>query len=113
MVENKFDENNITNEECKIILSGDSRTTCLRSIRKRLVKSLYVYEESIENEDYDYKSYVNSVLWYVCSANELLNGEITSIVVNLNSIIKNDFDKKQFKKIILECKNFADYLLEG
>lgn len=106
---NKYD--NV--EEFKVILSGEGRIACLKSIEKRLVKSLYVYEQSEDNRDYDYKAYINSVLWFVCSANELLNGEITSIIVHLNSIMKNDFDKKQFKKIILECKNLVDYLLKG
>lgn len=108
---NKYDDN--IDEEFRVVLSGEGRITCLKSIEKRLIKSLYVYEQSEIDCNYDYKAYVNSVLWFVCSANELLNGEVTSVVVHLNSIMKNDFDKKQFKKIILECKNLVDYLLKG
>lgn len=108
---NEYEKNN--DEEFRVVLSGEGRINCLKSIEKRLVRSLYVYEESEKNEEYDYKAYVNSVLWFVCSANELLNGEITSVIVHLNSIMKNEFDKKTFKKIILECKNLVDYLLKG
>ena len=97
----------------QILLSNNEKIICLKDIRKRIVKSLYVYDQNqIPNSNYDYKIYIHGLLLYVASSNNLFNGELVSIVVNLNSILSNDFEKKQFKKIILECKNFIDYQIK-
>ena len=93
-----------------INLSNNEKILCLKDIKKRIVKSLYVYDQNqIPNSNYDYKIYIHGLLLYVASSNSLFHGELVSIVVSLNSILMNDFEKKQFKKIILECKNFIDY----
>ena len=97
----------------QILLSNNEKIICLKDIRKRIVKSLYVYDQNqIPNSNYDYKIYIHGLLLYVASSNNLFNGELVSIIVNLNSILSNDFEKKQFKKIILECKNFIDYQIK-
>lgn len=97
----------------QILLSNNEKIICLKDIRKRIVKSLYVYDQNqIPKSNYDYKIYIHGLLLYVASSNNLFNGELVSIVVNLNSILSNDFEKKQFKKIILECKNFIDYQIK-
>ena len=94
----------------EIALSNNEKIICLKDIRKRIVKSLYVYDQNqIPNSNYNYKIYIHGLLLYVASSNSLFNGELVSLIVNLNSILSNDFEKKQFKKIILECKNFIDY----
>lgn len=97
----------------EISLSNNEKIICLKDIRKRIVKSLYVYDQNqIPNSNYDYKIYIHGLLLYVASSNSLFNGELVSLIVNLNSILSNDFEKKQFKKIILECKNFIDYQIK-
>ena len=97
-------------EVSDIVLSNNEKILCLEDIRKRIVKSLYVYDQNqIPNSNYDYKIYIHGLLLYVASSNTLILGELVSLIVNLNSILTNDFEKKQFKKIILECKNFIDY----
>ena len=94
----------------EIALSNNEKIICLKDIRKRIVKSLYVYDQNqIPNSNYNCKIYIHGLLLYVASSNSLFNGELVSLIVNLNSILSNDFEKKQFKKIILECKNFIDY----
>lgn len=93
-----------------IVLSNNEKIICLKDIKKRVVKSLYVYDQNqIPNSNYNYKIYIHGLLLYVASSNSLFHGELVSLIVNLNSILSNDFEKKQFKKIILECKNFIDY----
>lgn len=97
-------------EVSDIVLSNNEKIICLKDIKKRIVKSLYVYDQNqIPNSNYDYKIYIHGLLLYVVSSNSLFQGELVSLIVNLNSILNNDFEKKQFKKIILECKNFIDY----
>ena len=97
-------------EVSDIVLSNNEKILCLEDIRKRIVKSLYVYDQNqIPNSNYDYKIYIHGLLLYVASSNRLFQGELVSLIVNLNSILTNDFEKKQFKRIILECKNFIDY----
>lgn len=99
--------------EVKIELSQDEKEICLKDIRKRIIRSIYVFEQSQEeNTEYDYKIYIHGLMLYVSSSNNLFNGELVSIIVYLNSILQNNFDKKQFKKIIFECKNYIDYLLK-
>ena len=43
----------------------------------------------------------------------LFDGELVSIIVNLNSILNNDFDKKQIKKLVLESVNYSEFLLNS
>lgn len=96
----------------KIELTNIEKIKCLEEIRKRIVRCLYVYEKSHEQESYNYKEYIKNLIIFISSANDILNGTLVNIKVNLNSILQNDFDKKQFKTIIFECKNYIDYLLK-
>lgn len=96
----------------KVELTKEEKNICLRDIRRRIVRAIYVYEQScVENSGYDYKVYIHSLMLYISSSNYLFDGELVSLIVYLNSILLNDFDKKQFKKTIFECKNYIDYLL--
>ena len=96
----------------KVELTKEEKDICLKDIRRRIVRSIYVYEQSMmEDTGYNYKIYIHSLMLFVSSSNYLFNGELVSVIVYLNSILQNDFDKKQFKKIIFECKNYIDYLL--
>ena len=97
----------------KIELTNIEKVRCLKEIRKRIVRSLYVFEKSQEQEAYDYKTYIKNLIIFISSANEILEGSLVNIKVNLNSVLQNDFDKKQFKSIIFECKNYIDYLLKA
>lgn len=99
-------------QELKVELTNKERDICLKDIRRRIIRSIYVYEQSfIEDSNYNYKVYIHGLMLFVSSSNYLFNGELVSVIVYLNSILQNDFDKKQFKKIIFECKNYIDYLL--
>lgn len=100
-------------EEFKIILSQEEKVECINEIIKKLKKIIYVYEKSQEeNTSYNYKIFIKGLIFYISSANYLFNGKLINIIINLNSIILNDFDKKQLKSVVFEAINNAQYLLE-
>lgn len=95
-------------------LSEKEKLFCLKDINKKLIRCLYVYEQEQENlEDYDYKNYLESIILYVHSSNQLFDGILMNVIINLNTLKENDFNKEQFKKIIFECKNYVDFLIQG
>lgn len=89
----------------KVILTNQEKLVCLREILGRLKKVLYVYDKGLEDQKYNYKVFCGGILIYVSSSNTLFEGELVNLVINLNAIINNDFDKKQVKRIIFECIN--------
>ena len=95
----------INMEDCILVLSPEEIEVCLREINKRIKRILYVYEQSLKDERYNYKSYVYAVMLYISSFNNLFKYSLANIIVNLNSLMINDLDKKQIKKIVLECKH--------
>lgn len=99
-------------QEFKVTLNNIEILKALKEISKKILRILYVYEKSEENPEYNYKPYVYAVILYISSFNELVEYELTDILVNLNSLLINDFDKRQIKKIVFECKNIVDKVLE-
>lgn len=97
----------------KLVLTPIERIKCLEEIIKKNKKILYVFEQSqLPDSDYNYKVYVNGVILYVSSSNELFNGDLVNILINLNTIVGNDFSKEQIKKIVHENTNIATFLLK-
>ena len=97
-----------------INLSLDEKIKCLEEIIGKLKKILYVYDKTQEPEsNYNYKIFCGGILIYVSSSNLLFNGELVNIVVNINAILTNDFDKPQLKRIVFETINQVNYLLKG
>ena len=87
---------------------------CLKDIRKKIVRCLYVYEQDLmDKDDYDYKKYLENIILYVRSSDHLFDGMLVNVIVYLNILKENDFEKDQFKKIIFECKNYVDFLIKG
>lgn len=105
--------NETYNETFKVTLSSNEKVVCLEEIVSRLKKILYVYDKSQEpNSNYNYKVFCGGVALYVSSSNTLFDGELVNIVININSILTNRFDKGQIKKLVFESINFANYLLK-
>lgn len=105
--------NETYNETFKVTLSSNEKVVCLEEIISRLKKILYVYDKSQEpNSNYNYKVFCGGVALYVSSSNTLFDGELVNIVININSILTNRFDKRQIKKLVFESINFANYLLK-
>ena len=96
-----------------VTLSIEEKIKCLEEIINKLNKILYVYDKSLEPESqYNYKVYCGGILIYVSSSNNLFDGELVNIIVNINAIITNDFEKSQLKRVVFESKNFAKFLLD-
>ena len=96
----------------KVVLSTNEKIVCLEEIVSKLKKVLYVYDKSQEpDSNYNYRVYCGGIIMYVSSSNILFNGELVSIVINLNSILNNQLDKGQIKKLVFESINYAEYLL--
>ena len=96
----------------KLVLTPIERIKCLEEIIKKNKKILYVFEQSqLPNSGYNYKVYVGGLILYVSSSNELFDGDLVNILINLNSIVGNDFDKNQLKRIVHENTNIATFLL--
>lgn len=105
-------ENAIDTSKFRVVLSSDEKIECLEEIIARFKKILYVYDKSQEeNTKYNYKLYCGGILIYVSSSNMLFEGELVSVIVNLNAIINNDFDKPQIKRLVFETKNQLEFLL--
>lgn len=105
--------NETYNETFKVTLSSNEKIVCLEEIISRLKKILYVYDKSQEpNSNYNYKVFCGGVALYVSSSNTLFDGELVNIVININSILTNQLDKGQIKKLVFESINFANYLLK-
>ena len=98
----------------RVNLSLDEKIKCLEEILGKLKKILYVYDKSQEpNSEYNYKIFCGGILIYVSSSNLLFNGELVSVVVNINAILTNNFDKPQLKRIVFESINQVEYMLSG
>ena len=100
------------NKQLNIILSEKEKKFCLQDINKKILRCLYVFEQEQKGmENYNCKDYLESVILYVHSSNQLFDGILMNIIVNLNTLKENDFNKEKFKKIIFECKNYIDFLI--
>lgn len=100
-------------DDFKIILSQKEKIECINEIIKKLKKIIFVYEKSQEsNTTYDYKIYIKGLIFYISSANYLFDSKLISIIINLNSIILNNFNKKRLKSIVFDSINYANYLLQ-
>lgn len=93
-------------------LSSIEKIQCLREIDSRLKKILYVYEKSMEpNSKYNYKIFCSGLAIYISSSNVLFNGELVNLVVNMNAILTNNFEKSEIKRITFESINFVKHLI--
>ena len=92
-------------EDITIRLSPEEIEICLKEVSVRLQRTLYVYEQSSLNDNYNYRSYVYSVMLYISSLNSLCDYDLTNILVNLNVLYTNKLDHKSVKKIIMESKH--------
>lgn len=97
----------------KIVFTPEEKIRCLNEIIKKNKKILYVYEQSlIPESNYNYKIYVHGLVLFISTSNELFNGELVNLIVNLCSILQNDLEKAEIRKLVFENTNYATYLLE-
>lgn len=91
------------------VISNKEKSIYLDKLKGRIFKILPLFE----NSEVDYKLYVSSLLISLNSANELFDGMLIDIFVNIHSIYCNDFSHKEIKKIILETVPIVSKLKEG
>lgn len=96
--------------DCVLIWSEKEKLFCLQEIDKKLKTILHVYEKSLEDSTYDYKTYLYAVMLYVISVKDCFECELTNVIINLNSLYMNNFEKQQIRKLILECKHIVKSL---
>ena len=95
-------------EDVVVKLSPCEIEKCLKEVSTRLQRILYVYEQSLDNKNYNYKSYIYSVMLYISSLNALCDYDLTNIIVNLNTLYMNkDLNKQMVKKIVMESKHMV------
>lgn len=100
-------------EDYQIVLTLNEKIACLKEITNKLKKILYVYDKSQEPQsNYHYKDFCSGIAVYVSSSNILFDGKLVDILINLNAILTNDFDKSQIKKLVFESINFSEFLLK-
>lgn len=92
-------------EDVKLVFTKEEKINCLKEIDKRLQKILYVYEKSLEDDNYDFRAYVYSVIIFLTSSDKLFDYGLVDIIVNINSILYTDMNKKQIRKIVLDSKH--------
>ena len=89
-------------------ISKEEKITYLTRLIGKVLKILHLVEE----KQHDYKIYLGGLMIDIHSANDLFDNQLIDILIKLNSIYINDFEYKQLRKIILECKNNINFLLE-
>lgn len=111
---NSMNEENENINDFHVILSLDEKIKCLEEILNKVKKILYVYDKSLEPDSmYNYKVYINGIMLYVSSSNTLFEGELVSVIVNLNAIATNDFNKSQLKRLVFETRNTLEFMLDS
>lgn len=96
----------------EVELTQEEKEHALVEIKKRCIKGLYVYEQTEKDKAYNYKNFIYNLITFVQTSDQLFGGELAQIVINLQSILNNDFEKKEFRRIILENKNIVDYKIK-
>ena len=71
--------------QLKLNLSEEEKLFCLKDINKKIIRCLYVFEQEEKGiKNYDYKTYLESIMLYVHSSNQLFDGILMNVIVNLN-----------------------------
>ena len=89
------------------------RLTALKHIMSKITRILYVYERSLADANYHYRSYVYSVIMYISSCNTILDDYLVDVIINLNNLLINDdLSKKEIRKIVLDARKMIEVLIE-
>lgn len=89
-------------------ISKEEKILYLTRLIGKVLKILHLVEE----KQHDYKIYLGGLIIDIHSANDLFDNQLIDVLIKLNSIYINDFEHKQIRKIVLECKNNINFILE-
>lgn len=99
-------------EKFVIALTKAEKIRSMEDASKKIIRILHVYEKSLEDTNYNYRAYVYAVILFLSSCNHLVDFDLTEAIVQLNSLLINDFQKPQIRKIVLECRNIIEQILQ-
>lgn len=106
-------DNNVQIDNNEFVLSTEEKKQCLRQMAKKNRKILYVYERSLEPDSgYDYKEYLKGFVLYATTSNTLFRGGLVNVLINLHSILQNDLEYAEIKKLVYENANYLSYFLK-
>ena len=113
-------ENNINNpldSNCivKIHFSQEEKKRCYLSLRKKVIKLLYLIEEE-EQGTIQIDQWFYGLMFELASSNSLCDNELTDIVVKIHGLYDDDHYKTmthdQIKRQIMESKGILDFLIK-
>lgn len=99
----------------KIRFSNDEKRKCFQSLRRKIVKLLYLIEEerdgSIQIDQWFY-----GFMFELASSNSLCDNELTDVVVKIHGLYDNNNYKTmthgQIKRQIMESRGILDHLID-
>ena len=113
-------ENNINNpldSDCivKIRFSTEEKRKCFTSLRKKIIKLLYLIEEE-QQGTIQIDQWFYGLMFELASSNNLCNNELTDIIVKIHGLYDNEHYKTmthdQIKRQIMESKGILDFLIK-
>ncbi len=100
----------------KIRLSKEEKVKCFISIKKKVIKLLYLIEQEQRGE-IQIGQWFYGLIFEIASSNTLCNNELTEVLVKMHGLYENDKYKSmshdQIKRQIMESKGILDFLIES
>lgn len=113
-------ENNVSNpldSQCavKIRFSDEEKLKCLISMRKKIIKLLYLIEEE-QKGTMQIDRWFYGLIFELSSSNSLCNNELTDVLVKIHGLYEDEHYKSmthdQIKRQIMESKGILDFLIK-
>lgn len=115
-------ENNVTLDPLdsegvvKIRLSDSERGRCYRSLRRKIIKLLYLIEQEQRKEIDSIDRWFYGLVFELSSSNTLCDNELTDVLVKIHGLYEQDKYKTmthdQIKRQIMESKGILDFLIK-
>ena len=113
-------ENNINNpldSSCivKIHFSVEEKRRCFTSLRKKIIKLLYLIEEE-QQGTITIDQWFYGLMFELASSNNLCDNALTDVVIKIHGLYDDGNYKKmthdQIKRQIMESKGILDFLIK-
>ena len=113
-------ENNINNpleseSIVKIRFSQEEKRKCFISLRKKIIKLLYLIEQE-QQGTIQIDQWFYGLMFELASSNSLCNNELTDVVIKIHGLYENEHYKEmthdQIKRQIMESRGILDFLIK-
>ena len=98
----------------KMHFSSEEKRKCFMSLRKKIIKLLYLIEEECDGH-IQIDQWFYGLMFELASSNSLCDNELTDVVVKIHGLYDNGNYKTmthgQIKRQIMESKGILDYLI--